>query len=263
MATALAAVLEADDEDHPPRLERIARTAQLGANRTGFEGRAELLANIDRMVLGRDFRLGHRVADAWVIPALSLAFELADGDRVLSDNDILVLRRGRATILAYAIGVPWARELAASFDTPTTENAPAIGAITRGTMPNTATRREDSPLGKLARAIRNTLPQPNAGTKVAIAFRRHGALVVELGGKGAPSLQMRPATAAELAASTPNRITIEHAPASGRLSQLGICRGRLLERTDRIVNAGDPVKCAAAPPVDESTDDADSLATTD
>jgi hypothetical protein len=265
MATALAAVLEADDEDHPPRLERIARTARIGANRTGFEGRAEFLANIDGMVLGRDFRLGHRVADAWVIPALSLAFELADGDRVASDDDILVVRRGRATLLAYAVGVPWARELAASFDTPTSESTPEIGRITRGTMPNTATRREDSPLGKLARAIRNTLPQPDAGTKVAIAFRRHGALVVELGGKGPPALQLRPITAAELAASTPNHIAIEHASRSGRLSQLGVCRGRLLERTDRMVNAGDAIKCAAAPPIDESLDDADdaSIATAD
>lgn len=255
MATALAAVLEADDEDHPPRLERIARVAQLGAARTGFEGRADFLANIDRMVLGRDFRLGHRVADAWIIPALSLALDLAPTDRVLSDNDILVVRRGRATLLAYAIGVPWARELAASFDAPTTEASPSIGRITRGTMPDTATRRDDSPLGKLARAIRNTLPQPNAGTKVALVERAHGALVIELGGKGSAPLRLRPATAAELAASAPNKIVVENAPTAGRISQLGLCRGRLLERTDRLVNAGDPIKCAATPPVEEALDD--------
>jgi hypothetical protein len=121
-----------------------------------------------------------------------------------------------------------------------------LGRITRGTMPTLA-HRDHTPLGKLARAIRNTLPQPVAGTKVAILERRHGALVVELGGKGVPALHMRPATAAELAASEPNRIAIEHAPVGGQLSAIGVCHGRLLERTDRVVSAGDPIKCAAAP----------------
>ena len=245
MATALDAVLEADDEEHPPRLDRIARVARLAGNRGGFEGRAEFLANIDRMVVGRDMRLGHRVGDVWVIPALSLAFELdEDGDRIVSADDILVLRRGRATILAYAVGTPWARELASTFAAPAIERA-RLGRITRGTMPVLA-RSDDTPLGKLARAIRNTLPQPAAGTRVAIIERRHGALVIELGGKGIPELHMRAATDAELAASQPNRVAIEHAPSGGKLSQLGVCHGRLLERSDRSVNAGDPIKCASA-----------------
>ena len=243
MASALAAVLEQDDVDHPPRAERIARVAKLGANRGGFEGRAELLANIDRMVIGRDSRLGDRVDDAWVVPALSLAFELYDDDRVVSADDILVLRRDRATILAYAVGAPWARELATSLDASEVERS-RLGLVTRGTM--STARADDSPLGKLARAIRNTLPQPIAGTEVAIVERQHGALVIELGGKGAPVLHMRAASEAELVASEPNRISIEHAPAAGRLSALDVCTGRLLERTDRTVEAGDPVKCAAA-----------------
>ena len=247
MASALAAVLEADDEEHPPRADRIARVAKLGANRGGFEGRAEFLANIDHMVLGKDMRLGHRVDDAWVIPVLSLAFELDDDDRVLSDDNILVLRRGHATILAYVVGGPWARELASSLvtDAQTTESS-RLGRITRGTMP-TSTTPDHTPLGKLVRAIRSTLPQPTAGSKVAIVERRYGALVVELGGKGLPDLHMRAATTAELAASQPNRITIENAPVGGKLSAIGACRGRHLERTDRIVAAGDPIKCSVAP----------------
>lgn len=259
MATALSAVLETDDEDHPPRADRIARASKLGANRAGFEGRAEFLANIDRMVLGRDTRLGHRIEDTWVLPALGLAFELEPGDRVVAEDDILVIRRGRATILAYAVGAPWARELTATFSAPAITRS-ALGRITRGTMPGSA-RREDTPLGKLARAIRNTLPQPTAGTKVAIVERPHGALVIELGGKRTPALDMREATAAELAASTPNRIAIEHAPTAGRLSQLPICRGRLLERADRAVAAGEPIKCTAQPPLLEAADD--ELATAD
>jgi hypothetical protein len=243
MASALSAVLEADDEEHPPRLDRIAAVAKLGANRGGFEGRAEFLANVDGMVIGREVRLGHRVGDAWVIPALSLAFELDEVDRVLSSDDILVLKRERATILAYAVGSPWARELATALPDAGVERG-HLGRVTHGTMPATI-QRDDSPLGKLARAIRNTLPQPTAGTRVAILERRHGALVIELGGKGVPALHMRAASDAELAASQPNRIAIEHAPAAGKLSALNACAGRLLERTDRSVVAGEPIKCAA------------------
>lgn len=251
MATALAAVLEADDDDHPARIDRIARVAQLAADRGGFTGRAEFLANIDRMVLGRDPRLGHRVGDAWVVPALALAIDLDVGDRLASDDDILVLRRGRASVLAYAVGVPWGRELAAQLVDPTTART-RTGTITRGTMPRASLAHpDDTPLGKLARAIRNTLPQPAANTPTAITFARNraGALVLELGGKAPPAhLSLRAATATELLAAEPNRITIEHAPADGPLSALGICPGRLLERDpSRVVSAGDPIKCAASP----------------
>lgn len=252
MATALSAVLEADDEEHPPRLDRIARVTKLAADRGGFEGRAEFLASIDRMVIGRELRLGHRVGDAWVIPALSLAFELDDDtDRIVSDTTTLALRRDRATILGYAVGTPWARELATSLADARLERSP-IGRITRGTMTAISSQRDDSPLGKLARAIRNTLPQPTPGTKVAIIERRHGALVIELGGQGVPALHLRAATGAELAASEPNRIAIEHAPAAGTISALRVCAGRLLERSDRTVVAGEAIKCAAAPVATET-----------
>jgi hypothetical protein len=245
MASALTAVLDTDDDDHPPRADRIARVAKLGANRGGFEGRAEFLANIDHMVIGRDMRLGQRVGRAWIVPALALAFELDDADRIVSDDDILVLRRDRATLLAYAIGSPWAHELASSLPDPDIERS-RLGRITRGTMPATTSRTDDTPLGKLARAIRNTLPQPTPGMRVAIVERRGGALVIELGGKGLPDLHMRPATDDELAAAEPNRIAIEHAPADGTLSALHVCVGRLLERSDRAVRAGDPIKCASS-----------------
>jgi hypothetical protein len=243
MGRALSAVLESDDEEHPPRADRIARVTKIAAGRSGFEGRAEFLANIDRMVIGRDVRLGHRVDDAWVIPALSLAFELEPEDRVLSEDDILVLRRDRGSVLAYAVGAPWARELAASFDGAESETL-GVGKITRGTMPRKGARKDDSPLGKLARAIRNTLPQPAAGAQVAIVERRHGALVVELKGVD-DELPLRAATRAELAASEPTRIAIEHAPKSGALSAQTVCAGRLLERADRVVEAGEPIKCSS------------------
>lgn len=246
MATALAAVLTTDDDDHPPRAERIARVAQLAGGRGGFEGRADFYANVDRMVAGRDTRLGTRVGDAWVVPALGVALDLLATDRVLSAHDILVLRRGRATLLAYAVGAPWARELAASLAGGGDVARTRLGRMARGTMASVPSRSDDSPLGKLARAIRDTLPQPTPGTRVAIVERPRGALVVELGGNGKPGLHLRAATADELAAARPNRIAVEHAAAPGTLSALGVCRGRLLERTDRRVQAGDPIKCAAA-----------------
>ena len=231
MATALAAVLGADDEDHPPRIERIARVAQLGADRSGFVGRAEFLAAIDGMPLGRDPRLGELVDDAWVVPALGIAIDIVDHDRVLSADAILVLRRARGSALAYAVGVPWARELVARLDAPTSEHS-SLGRITRGTM-TASTARDDSPLGKLAHAIRETLPQPTAGKRVMIVEQRRGALVLELGGKLA-DLSLRAATRSELAIARPNRIVIEQAP----------CK-HSLER-DRRIELGEPIKCAVA-----------------
>jgi hypothetical protein len=242
MPAALDAVLEADDEEHPARADRIAHVTQIAAGRSGFEGRAEFFANIDGMVIGRDPRLGKRVGDAWVVPALEVAFPLADGDRILSDDDILVLRRDRASVLAYAVGLPWAREIAAGFDTPVVDDT-SLGRITRGTMPPPSSR-DDSPLGKLSRAVRNTLPQPAAGAHVAIIEGRRGALVIELD-KGNPDLRLRRASQRELAAAKPERIAVENARVGGHLRALNICPGRLLERGDRVVEAGDPIKCRA------------------
>ncbi|HTR54510.1 MAG TPA: M48 family metalloprotease, partial [Kofleriaceae bacterium] len=74
MARALRAVLDEDDEEHPPRAERIARVERLAAGGgDGFAGRAELLAHVDRVVVGRDTRLGTRVGRAWVVAEIGIA----------------------------------------------------------------------------------------------------------------------------------------------------------------------------------------------
>lgn len=242
MARALSAVLDSDDDEHPLRADRIARARVLAGNRPGFEGRAELLARIERMVVGRDSRLGERVGDAWVIAALGLALELTGDDIVREAGQVLVLRRSHATLAAYAIGLPWARELASSLDARAIDDR-ALGRVTIGTV---AEPREDdtTPLGKLARAVRSTLPQPAVGTRVAIVERPRGALVVELGGHALPRLGLREATREELAAAEPTRIVIERASRTGTAAQSLACEGRLLDSADRRVVAGDPLRCA-------------------
>src|SRR5262249_37084696 len=114
--------------------------------------------------------------------------------------------------------------------------------VTFGTVAR-QTERDTTPLGKLARAIRNTLPQPPIGTRVAILERARGALVIELGGRTLPELGLRGATAAELAAAEPTRIVIEHASRAGPAGEALVCEGRLLDDPARRVAAGDPVKC--------------------
>ena len=242
MARALRAVLETEDEEHPLRADRIAHVTVLAGGRTGVEGRDELLHHLERMVVGRDPRLGHRSGGAWVVAALGLALQLADDDVVRSSNEVLALRRDRATLLAYPIGAPWGRELAASLDDR--EIVPSdVGPVTMGTVPYT-TPRDDSPLGKLARAVRSTLPQPAAGSRVAILERPRGALVIEVGGTTVPKLRLRLASEAELADAEPARIVIAHAPRAGVVSELAVCQFRLVDDPDRKVAAGEPVKCA-------------------
>src|SRR5206468_751181 len=73
MTRALSAELEADDDEHPARVDRIARVATLADARTGFEGRRELLEHVDHMVAGRDTRLGVELDGAWVIAVLGVA----------------------------------------------------------------------------------------------------------------------------------------------------------------------------------------------
>ena len=240
MATALAAVLGDDDDEHPPRAERIARVTRLAAGRAGFEGRRELLAHVDGMVLGRDPRLGERVGMAWVVPALGLAIELAADDRVRAAGAVLALERDGARVLAYAVGTPWSRELISRLDDRELATS-ALGRFAHGRLA-AARARDDSPLGNLARAIRNTLPQPPPGTAVTIVERPHGALVLEL--RGAPVLRVRAATVFELEAARPNRIVVERA--SHAMLASAVCPGRWLERADRRVDAGTPIKCAAA-----------------
>jgi hypothetical protein len=99
-------------------------------------------------------------------------------------------------------------------------------------------------VGKLARAIRDTLPQPAIGTRVAILERPRGALVIELGGPTLPDLGLRRATPEELAAAEPARVVIAHAWRAGTAGRSLACDGRLLDRPDRLVAAGDPIKCA-------------------
>ncbi|MEO7735739.1 MAG: hypothetical protein ABIY55_32590, partial [Kofleriaceae bacterium] len=242
MARALSAVLDGEDDEHPLRADRIARVAVLAGTRPGFEGRAELLRQVEHMVVGKDPRLGQRVGDAWVIAALGLAFELAAGDVVREADHLLVLRRAQGTLAAYAIGAPWAAELAAALD-DRRASVRALGRVTLGTVA-APSARDDSPLGKLARALRTTLPQPAAGTRVAIVERPHGALLVELGGRARPALGLRDATPAELAAVIPTRVVVEYAIRSGAVGASRVCAGRLLEDPARRVIAGEPIKCA-------------------
>lgn len=248
MARALGAVLDAEDDDHPLRADRIARARVMAGDRAGFEGRGELLGHLDHMVVGRDSRLGRRVGDAWVVAALDLAFDLGPDDMIREAGDALVLRRGQTTLAAYAIGAPWARELAGALDDATAEIRD-LGRITLGRVAAPAAS-DDTPTGKLARAIRATLPQPAVGTRVAILERARGALVIELGGRAgrdAPALGLREATPGELAAAEPARIVIERAWRTGAIADAVVCDGRLLDSPDRRVAAGDPIKCADRP----------------
>lgn len=260
MARALRAVLDSEDEEHPLRADRIARAKRMAGDRPGFEGRPELLGHIAHMVVGRDSRLGRRIGDVWVVAALGLAIDLGAADAVREADDALVLRAGQATLAAYAIGAPWARELAGSLDGRSSELR-RLGRVTLGRMavpgqPGPRDPRDprdddgggdDTPLGKLARAIRGTLPQPAVGTRVAILERPRGALVIELGGRGIPEVGLREATPGELAAAEPARIAIEHAWRTGPAGASLACDGRLLDSPDRRVLAGDPIKCADRP----------------
>ncbi|HMG54621.1 MAG TPA: M48 family metalloprotease, partial [Kofleriaceae bacterium] len=251
MARALRAVLDAEDDEHPLRADRIARAHVMAGDRLGFEGRAELLDHLEHMVVGRDSRLGRRIGDAWVISALGLALELEPDDMVRDASDVLVLRRGQTALAAYAIGGPWARELADQLADRSTDRR-ALGQVTLGSVTE-ADGGDETPVGKLARAIRSTLPQPAIGTRVAIVERPRGALVIELGGRtgrdgrDAQALGLREATPDELAAAEPARIVIERAWRTGTIGESVVCDGRLLDRPERRVLAGDPIKCADRP----------------
>ncbi|MCW5807945.1 MAG: hypothetical protein KIT31_36675 [Deltaproteobacteria bacterium] len=216
--------------------------------------RGELLRRLDHMVVGRDPRLGHRTTgdhDAWVVAALGVALDLEDGDAVRSADEVLAVRRGDAAVVAYAIGRPWAREIAAKLEDRAV-TATALGRLVSGVVPSGA-RAALAPLDKLADSVRATLPQPSPGTRVAILERPRGAVVLELAGTAEPPFGLRAATPDELVDAAPRRIVLEPAPASGRIGRLGICRGRLLDDPALRVAAGDPVKCAdRAAPSDRS-----------
>lgn len=252
MARALRRELDDDDDEHPPRDERVARALALAANRgDGFDGRAELLAHVDRMVVGRDTRLGVRIGDVWVAAALGVAIELPAGDLVHADDDALVLRRGRAALTAYAVGTPWAIELAGELADRASRDT-ALGRVTVGVA--TRERIDDRPLAKLARAVRAMLPQPVPGTWVVVLERPRGGLVVEITARADPAQRdrwlhaLRAADPDELAAAEPPRIAIVHASRAGSLRALiATCenpaRAARLDDPERRLGAGEPFKC--------------------
>ena len=96
-------------------------------------------------------RLGRRGARC-------IAIDLEDADLVHSSDDLLVMRRERSTVIAYAIGTPWAHELAATLEDR--EAAPrSLGLVTIGRVPKD-TKTDDSPLGKAA-STRSAAPCPS------------------------------------------------------------------------------------------------------
>lgn len=245
----LAANIPDPDDDHPAIADRLARVDELAAGRTGFEGRDELLAQLSGMIAGRDRRLGDRIGDAWVVAALGVAIPLDEDDSIRVADDVLSVVRGDTELTAYVIGGPWARDLGASLEDRKTRTSP-LGSVTAGIVPR-AIATDESPLGKIQRAIRSTLPQPNVGARVVIIDRPAGALVLELGGPKDMPFKVRAASDLELAAAEPARIILEAAPRDGAIATIGICEGRLLDDPERIVVRGARIKCSdrpAAPP---------------
>lgn len=252
MPRALAASLEVDDDEHPKKVDRLAAVTTLAAGRTeGFEGRAELLAKLDGMIVGRNSLLGTRVDNAWVISRLGIAIDLPEHDAVHVEGDALVLRRGKSSLTAYPIGAAWARELASTLDDRQTADT-ALGPVTIGVMP--AQPSAHSPIGKLQQVVRELLPQPTPGTKVVVLVRPGGGLVLELAAKSAPAVRnawlggLRLATTAELKASEPVRLAIHRASRAGRIAELvedcpDPYRALALDDANRVVAVGDPFKC--------------------
>jgi Peptidase family M48 len=227
MPRALVAELEGDDDEHPPRAERIQRVVALAGNRTGFEGRDELLRHLDKMVVGRDTRLGVEVDDAWVVSSLGIALDLRRNDVARADGETLVLRHGRSEMNAYAIGAPWAKEIASELDRTETETT-AIGKITVGVV-----RDRDVASNKVVRledAVRATLPQPVPGEWVVVIERcpadaTCGGMVFELvhGDSSAPERWLgglRQATEKEIEVAEPARIVLAISARSAKLSSL-------------------------------------------
>ena len=255
MPRALRAELEGDDDEHPPRVDRIVRVSALAADRTGFEGRAELLAHLDHMVVGRDTRQGIAVGSAWVVASLGLALELGASDVARSAGDGLELRHGRSTLDAYSIGAPWAKELANRLDRKQSSTT-SLGTFTLGIV-RERERPEDA-LDRLEDAVRSTLPQPLPGTWVVIVERclakaACGALVLELEARDEQADKrwlgsLRAATVAELRAAQPTRLLIAIATHGAELQAL-VARcpnpvlATALDDPHRFVPLGGSFKC--------------------
>lgn len=258
MPRALAAELEGDDDEHPPREDRIARATALADSRSnGFEGRSELLAHEDHMIVGRDTRLGVRVGHAWVIASLGIAMRLPDQDVFHIDGDTLELHHARNTLTLYPIGEPWAKELASHLDNRS-ELDTALGHITLGVAGED--NDDDDPLARLESVVRATLPRPPSGTWVLVVDRcaddgtRCGGLVIELAVHGDSATRnrwlasLRPANDLEIAAAEPVRVALLHAPRSAKLKELvQLCldpdAALALDNGDRPIKLGEPIKC--------------------
>jgi predicted Zn-dependent protease len=254
MPRALAASIDGDDEEHPPRADRIATaTALAGGRHDGFEGRTEFLQVIDNMVVGHNTLLGTRVDDTWVIALLGVAIELRpDRDAPHVDGDALVLRNGKARFTAYPIGVAWARELANDLlESASAETA--LGPLTVGIAPSRRTRNDD-PLTKLQHAVRELLPQPAPGTWIVVLERPRGGLVLELASSTDDFTRnrwlraLRSASKAELAAAEPRRVALHYADRTGSIAELvSRCPDAevAIELDDplRRLAAGEPFKC--------------------
>ncbi|HEY1551634.1 MAG TPA: M48 family metalloprotease, partial [Kofleriaceae bacterium] len=258
MPRALAAELDVDDDEHPPREDRIARAAALADSRSnGFEGRAELLAHEDHMIVGRDTRLGVRVGHAWVIASIGIAMRLPDQDVFHIDGDTLELHHERNTLTLYPIGEPWAKELASHLDNRS-ELDTSLGHVTLGVAgeDNDAT----DPLARLESVVRATLPRPPNGTWVLVVDRcaedgsRCGGLVIELAVHGDSATRnrwiagLRAADELEIAAAEPARVALLHAPRTAKLKELvQLCpdpdAALALDNGDRTVHLGEPIKC--------------------
>jgi Peptidase family M48 len=259
MPRALVAELDADDDEHPPREDRIARAAALANQRTtGFEGRAELLAHEDHMIVGRDTRLGVRVGHAWVIASLGVAMYLPDADVVHIEGDTLELHHGRDTLTLYPIGEPWAKELASHLDNRS-ELDTVLGHVTLG-VAGEDTGDASDPLSRLEAVVRATLPRPPAGTWVLVVDRcaddhaRCGGLVIELAVHGDTTTRnrwmtgLRAANELELAAAEPTRVALVDAPRAAKLKELvRLCpdpdAALALDNGERPIRLGEPIKC--------------------
>jgi hypothetical protein len=246
-----------EDDEHPAVAARIADVERLAAGRRdGYEGRVEFMHAIDHMVVGRDVRRGLRPQAAWVIADLGLAVDLPATSKTTIDpadaRDVLRFGLGRSGMDAYMVGAIWGHELANGLDDRVV-TLTDLGLRTTGTMP-VRPPRDDTPIGKVLRAQRNSLMHPPAGSRAAIIERPHGALVIELDGRAEDSEvarwvnAVRVATPAELASAEPAHMKITIAPRTAPVRELvSACIDRaaalLLDDPARVVTAGEPFKC--------------------
>ena len=254
MPRALAASIDADDEEHPPREDRLASVNALAAGRTeGFEGRAEFLRAVDKMVVGPNTLLGTRIEDTWVIALIGVAIELRARDAAHVDGDALVIRNGKSRFTAYPIGVAWAHELANELVESATAPT-ALGPVTVGIAPARGSRN-DSQLAKLQHAVRDLLPQPAPGTWIVVLERPRGGLVIEISASTDDFTRdrwlraLRSASKAELASAEPPRVVLHYATKPARIAELvSACpdaeTALRLDDPDRKLAVGEPFKCS-------------------